>query len=80
MSQLLNVWPIKEKNIPTTANSSIRAHNTSNNLTNDSVRAVGSKIKKEMLEEVFGINTIKPPPIVTPTAAINTKKAMAIPA
>ena len=65
--------------VRTTAENSFKADNTSNNRADDSARAVGSKRRIEVAEEVFGGHVTKPPPIVTLTAAFKTNKAMTIP-
>ena len=62
------------RNCPNATNNSIRAENTSNNPTDESARAIGSKRRMEVAEEVFGVYITKPPLIETPTAAPNTKK------
>ena len=45
--------------VPATANNSIRVDNISNSPTDDSAHAIGSKIRMEVGDEVFGLHNHK---------------------
>lgn len=48
-----------------------KVESTSNTLTEDSLCAVGSKKRIRVAEDIFGVHTTKPSPIMIPTAGPN---------